>query len=162
MPHGKLWHVYMLSVPPRFYSNLAEPGDPEWTEPLTSQPLLELCLQIPTFILAADGRERSLARKAFSEELPAPIAERRSKGAIEVFLTNAIMSNVAFVREVMLDGELVKNRLLERSVLERALGQTPERVRSSMGELFDYLALEVWLRGWLGRSPGPWQPVRGP
>lgn len=153
LPHGKLWHILWLSSVPHFYTALAREGDPERVEPLTSQPLTELCLQIPTFILTAEGKDRALARRAFVQDVPAKILERRHKACIESFIRRSLANNIQFVRETLLDGALVQHHLLQRKPLEAALSGRHGRLTSSPASLFDFLGVEVWLRRWIGPRP---------
>lgn len=149
IPRGKLWHAYMLSIPQQFYSPLAADDAPEPVEPLTSQPLVELCLRIPTYILTIDGWDRSVARRAFVGRVPAQILNRRSKGGIEEYVKQTLMQNIRFVREMLLDGVLVNKGILDRAKLEDALSNRPSNVGSYMADVMDHLTTEAWLRTWI-------------
>lgn len=151
VPHGKLWHILWLSTAPHFYTALARGGDPERVEPLTSQPLVELCLQIPTFVLTSGGRDRALARQAFVQDVPGQILERQHKASIESFIRRSLLSNIQFVRETLLEGVLAQQRLLDRKLLEAALSGRHERVVGAPTALFDFLGVEVWIRRWVQR-----------
>jgi asparagine synthase (glutamine-hydrolysing) len=154
IPLGKLWHIYNLSIAPRFYdSNLGQPDDPERLEPLTSQPLVELCLRIPSFVLTLGGRDRQLARDAFTRDVPAELLRPRQKAGIDGFVKETLHRNMSFVRETLLDGDLVGQKLLDRRSLERALSSRPERIDSAATDIFDYLTMEIWLRTWSSRGP---------
>jgi len=148
LPHGKLWQILWLSLSPRLYAPLDLDGDPERVEPLASQPLLELCLRMPTFILASGGEDRSLARRAFAQDVPASILARRCKGSIEGFIRRTIVSNIRFVRAMLLDGVLMREKLLERQWVELALSGRPERIADAPAALFDLLGMEAWARPW--------------
>jgi asparagine synthase (glutamine-hydrolysing) len=148
VPHGKSWHILWLSAAPHFYTALARPADPERVEPLTSQPLLELALQIPTFILTTGGKERALARLAFSQDVPAEILNRRFKASVEGFIRRTLLNNIQFVRETLLDGVLVRYHMLDRRRLEAALCGRNERIASAPVSVYDFLGLEVWARRW--------------
>jgi asparagine synthase (glutamine-hydrolysing) len=159
IPLGKLWHIYNLSVAPRFYeANLGQPGDPPRLEPLTSQPLVELVLRIPSFVLTIGGRERQLARDAFIQDVPNELLRHRQKAAINGFAKETLRRNISFVREMLLDGDLVGQKLLDRGSLERALSFNSERIDSATGDIFDYLTMEIWLKTWSSRR----QSARGP
>ena len=153
LPHGKWWHILWLSMPPHFYTALERGGDPERVEPLTSQPLLELALQIPTYILAAGGKERALARQAFAHDVPAKILQRHFKASIEGFIRRTLLSNLRFVRETLLDGVLVHRRMLDRRRLEAALSGRNQTIASEPVSLYDFLGLEVWARRWATPPP---------
>ncbi len=147
MPHGTLWHALSLSVPPGFYDSFDAPEDPERTYPLLSQPLVELCLRIPTYRLIAGGVDRSLARRAFTEELPTQIVQRRSKGGINTLSTRILDANLPFLRETLLDGYLVREGILDRGRLERTLSGRPDPTSVEYNEiLHEYLSIEAWLR----------------
>jgi asparagine synthase (glutamine-hydrolysing) len=154
LPHGKLWHILWLSTAPHFYTALAREGDPERVEPLTSQPLTELCLQIPTFVLTTGGKDRALARQAFVQDVPGKILERQHKASIESFIRRSLLNNIQFVRETLLEGVLVQQRLLDRKLLEAALSGRHERIASAPTALFDFLGVEVWIRRWVQRRSG--------
>src|SRR5207248_1207100 len=64
--------------------------------PLLSQPVMEVCLQIPTYLLVQGGRERSLAREAFADRLPPQILQRRDKGSIVSHATQMIRGSEQF------------------------------------------------------------------
>jgi hypothetical protein len=59
-----------------------------------------------------------------------------------------------FVREVFMDGALVKRGILDRRKVEQTLAAQPSTGGSSLLEIFDALSIEVWLEGWAPlRSP---------
>jgi asparagine synthase (glutamine-hydrolysing) len=153
LPHGKLWHILWLSMPPHFYTALERKDDPERVEPLTSQPLLELALRIPTYVLAAGGKERALARQAFAHDVPPTVLQRHVKASIEGFMRRTLSNNLPFVRKTLLDGVLVDRRMLDRRRLEAALSGRGDRIASAPVSIFDYLGLEVWARRWSNPPP---------
>jgi asparagine synthase (glutamine-hydrolysing) len=147
---GLLWQILCNSVPSPFYESFGGVTDIERTPALVSQPLLELCLRIPTYVWISGGQNRSIARRAFSDALPPAIVRRTEKGLIDRYNRRMLDANAAFVSDMMLDGQLVKAGLLDRHKLEAAI-----RVDASSGS-FEYndvlrrhLCTEVWLRQWL-------------
>ncbi len=145
-PPGKLWHVRMVMAPQDYENPFAEPSDPEETEPLlASQPLVEACLRIPTFVHVKHGWDRSIARRAFVAEVPRTILRRRSKGGMEEYAREMLSRNSVFVRELLLDGQLVKHGLLDRRRLELVLTSTPNRYPTAMGEILEHVSTEAWL-----------------
>ncbi|MDB6091154.1 MAG: putative asparagine synthase [Gammaproteobacteria bacterium] len=145
-PSGKLWHAHQLSGPWEFYDPLGEPGDPETVAPLYSQPVIELCLRLPLHVLTLGGWDRAIARRAFYSDLPLEIVNRRNKGGIEAHLRAILEHNLAFVRELLIDGALVRQGLVDRNKLTTILSGKASRIQASSGELFDFIAAEVWLR----------------
>lgn len=61
-----------------------------------------------------------------------------------------VHSNMAVARELLLEGMLVKEGLLERQGLELMLSGKPTRIGSYVAELLDYVTLEAWCRSWQG------------
>jgi asparagine synthase (glutamine-hydrolysing) len=119
---------------------------PERVYPLLSQPLVELCLRIPTYRLAEQGRGRGLARAAFARQLPREIASRRAKATANRYLGDLLRTHVAFVRETLMEGRLVREGLLDRKAVERVL----TRRQCDHGEEAEimgrHLPVELWSR----------------
>ena len=121
------------------------PGDPLYVRPLLSQPLIELCFRIPTFVLTRHGWDREMARRAFARELPNQIVWRRSKGGQESYTSRVFSSNLPFMREVLLNGHLVRKGILNRSKLESALSGGPSGAMRGMNKIAKHLNYEVWM-----------------
>jgi asparagine synthase (glutamine-hydrolysing) len=158
-PHPWLSHLHpvpwalvrrlgeMLSSP-EFYNVAAGIGAPEVIAPLYSQPAMELFLRIPVDVHFHGGRERGLARRAFAPEVPKEILRRHWKDRAPGFLDRLVQRHRKFLRELLLDGVLVEERLLNRAAVEEALC---ERISSSAvfpGELLLHLDVEIWARQW--------------
>lgn len=153
VPPGKLWHALSMGMPPTFYDPLGDPDVPESVSPLISQPLLEVMLRIPTYLLIQGGWDRAAARHAFADDLPRAIIRRRTKGGSTSNVKRIFEANRDFIRELMLDGLLVKERILDRQKLEAALSQRHALQGLAFSEiLVEHLCTEAWLRGW--HSPG--------
>lgn len=145
-PPGKLWHIKMLIAPQDYQNPFARRADPEETEPLlASQPLVEACLRIPTYVLVKHGWDRSVARQAFAADVPRPILRRRSKGGMEEYLKDVLGRNLSFVRQLLLDGQLVSQGLLDRRRAEDVLSGGPSRTTTAMGEILEHVSTEAWL-----------------
>ena len=146
---GILWHVMSLSMPPAYYSSLQRSGYPERTLPLLSQPLVELCLRIPTYVLIRSGRDRALARRAFADDLPPEIIRRYAKGRADQNSRNILDANLEFVRELLLDGVLVQQGLLNRANLELYLTRERSPADFQYNEILqEHVCTEAWLRSW--------------
>ena len=153
---GILWHVMSLSMPPAYYSSFSREGYPERTMPLLSQPLVELCLRIPTYLLIESGRDRALARRAFTGDLPAEIVRRQAKGRADQHVRNILDGNLEFVREFLLDGVLVGRGLLNRAGLELYLTRDRSPADFQYSEILqEHICTEAWLRTWLTGSCAP-------
>ena len=153
---GILWHVLSLSMLPAYYSSFSREGYPERTMPLLSQPLVELCLRIPTYLLIESGRDRALARRAFTDDLPAEIVRRQAKGRADQHVRNILDNNLEFVREFLLDGVLVGRGLLNRAGLELYLTRDRSPADFQYSEILqEHVCTEAWLRTWLTGSCAP-------
>jgi asparagine synthase (glutamine-hydrolysing) len=142
---GKASQVRQLLYPPAVRNPLA-PDDPEYIAPLFSQPLLELCLRIPTFVHTAGGQDRVIARRAFRNRLPREVTNRWAKGFWEEQAAALLRHNIRFVRSLLLDGELVRRGLLIRSRVEEWLSYRATRLAISNVEIFDAIFAEAWLQ----------------
>ncbi|MGH8169532.1 MAG: asparagine synthase-related protein [Steroidobacteraceae bacterium] len=147
-PSGKLWHAHQISQPFDFYDPLQREGDAERMSPLCSQPLMELCLRIPTYVLTQGGWDRAVARRAFYEDLPPEIRNRRHKGGIEEHLRLTLEHNRPFLRELLLDGALVREGIIDRARLAEVLSGRATPIATGSGEVLEYAGIEAWLRRW--------------
>jgi hypothetical protein len=55
---------------------------------------------------------------------------------------------VTFARELLLDGHLVRERLVAGDKLAEALAPGPARLGSGNAELYGCLSAEAWVRKW--------------
>jgi asparagine synthase (glutamine-hydrolysing) len=113
---------------------------------LTSQPVLELALRLPTYTLLLGGVSRGLARRAFADLLPTQVKNRTIKGTSVTFLHHLMRQNMGLVRETLIDGVLVRDNFLDRAKTAAYLteGQTFQTV--DLMQVMAYLSAEVWLR----------------
>ena len=147
---GKLGQAFLLSFAPEFYDPFDRGGLLERACPLLSQPLVELCLRIPTYVLAPGPLDRMLARNAFAADLPAQIRYRRAKGGVVSHVKHVLQANRPFLAELLLDGVLVGRGLLDRKKLGEALSDAPTRDRCWAPEILEYAGIESWVRAWTG------------
>lgn len=116
--------------------------------PLLSQPVVEYCLSLPVFQLSMDDRDRSLARDAFRDRLPAMIATRTGKGESSRYANRALVANLGFLRRYLLDGALVQRDLLDPACLSAMLDEDYLMTAPHGRVLVFYAAVEAWLRRW--------------
>jgi asparagine synthase (glutamine-hydrolysing) len=116
--------------------------------PLLAQPLIEVCLQIPTYVLLRGGRGRALALDAFGKSLPPEISRREDKGSTTAFVTELVRGSDTFISDTLLDGVLVREGILCRKELEMFLTKKhPMRIEQCWS-LLSCLSAEVWARQW--------------
>ena len=150
VPNGKIFHAYQLLFPGNFYHPLGADTRPELVTPLFSQPLFELAMRIPTWLLTRGGWDRAIARRAFEHDLPRRIVTRQTKGGQEEHAKAILVRNVTFARELLLDGHLVRERILERNQVAETLAPGPARFSSGNAQLYGCLSAEAWVRQWCG------------
>lgn len=115
---------------------------------LASQPLVETCLRIPTYTLAHGGADRAVERAAFRRDLPRQILERQSKGGTIRYFNQVLVRNLPFIRELLLDGNLIREGLLERSALEATLARGQMIAAERVSGLVNCVVAEAWVRRW--------------
>ncbi|MEP7242257.1 MAG: asparagine synthase C-terminal domain-containing protein [Gammaproteobacteria bacterium] len=149
---GKLWQITLITGRRRYYGPWDRDGDPQSISPLLSQPIIETCLRIPTFMQMRQRRERAVAREAFNREVPREVLERRWKGGTEQLAWKLLQRNLPFVRELLLDGVLARRGLVDRPKLEAALSGGPSSLVRATVPLFELIGMEAWLYAWSGRG----------
>lgn len=149
VPPGKRMQAVMIANSQIFHHPRAT-GTMPLCQPLLSQPVVEAALAIPTYELACGDNDRGLARRAFSERLPAKLLGRKSKGEASDHYSRAARANLEFLRDFLLGGRLVALGITDRDAMAALL--TPE----GLFHAHDYQALavqvscEAWVRGWIG------------
>lgn len=146
LPIGKFNQLGMVICPFEYYNPYQREAAPERVQPLMSQPLLELCLATPTYVLTEGGQGRALARRAFGDRIPREIAIRRSKGGAASFINSVLQRDLRFARELLLDGLLVRQGLLDRSCVLDALADRPSARGTHVTEIHAFIAAEAWLQ----------------
>lgn len=116
--------------------------------PLLAQPVMELCLAIPTWQLAAGSLDRALAREAFANDVPREILRRRGKGEASRYYSHAVVANLPFLRDLLIGGLLPRNGLLDADALDASLDEASLVRRPDHRVLIAYATLEGWLRSW--------------
>jgi asparagine synthase (glutamine-hydrolysing) len=156
---GKAAHIATIL---RVQPNLEPSGGIRFPvlNPLVSQPIVEACLAVPSWEWRAGGRDRSLARRAFADDLPPLIENRRVKGTPGRFAARLLDHFRGPIRERLLDGRLAEHRIIDAVAVEQALaGEGPvpdlERVR-----LLELVSAEAWIEHWTvrGQATEPGQP----
>jgi asparagine synthase (glutamine-hydrolysing) len=119
--------------------------------PLLSQPVVEFSLSTPSPLLSSGEGERTLARRAFADRLPASIVHRRSKGDISVFFGKSLAASADFLRAFLLNGRLVQEGLLDHDALEPMLYPDALIWQDNFGQILAAATLEAWVRHWEAR-----------
>lgn len=126
--------------------------------PLMSQPVMEACFRVPTWMWIDGGRDRAVARQAFRDILPARVLDRRSKGGMDAYCIRNFEANRPRLEPFLLDGHLAEAGLLDRpavaSFLRQPVGQRDQRFY----RLLPIIDAEAWARGWVGSIAAPGAP----
>ncbi|MGE8134114.1 asparagine synthase-related protein [Novosphingobium subterraneum] len=118
--------------------------------PLMSQPLLELCLALPTWLWCRGGINRSLARAAFADVLPQSVLRRTAKAGPDSFLRQLFAGNRKLLRAMLLDGHLARHGLVDRPAIEAAMATDVLSADAIAYRLLDLAEAEAWVRSWTG------------
>lgn len=143
---GDVERISGLAASQMFRENSIRTSDRRLRMPLLSQPVVEACLRTPSWMWISGGRDRAVARRAFSDALPAKVLDRRSKGSFLGFMGALYARNKTMLSEFLLDGMLRHEGLLDPASLQRYFSADgPPRDRS-FTRILDLCAVENWLR----------------
>lgn len=119
--------------------------------PLISQPLIETSLRIPSYVLLKGGRHRGLAVRSFSHYLPEAILARDDKGATTSHVLAIIRRNQSFVRELLNDGMLRREGLIDQKTLDLHLKSGLPFRLPQIFPLLACIAAEAWAQRWTSK-----------
>jgi asparagine synthase (glutamine-hydrolysing) len=150
LPASKVEQISLIVDSQHFYLR----GFPfaDAVHPLISQPVIECCLRIPSYVLTRGGIRRSLVREAFQQEVPSEIITRIAKGGTTSYLNRLAVENIDFLRNLLLDGLLVSSHLLDKPELERQLCES----RLIRGHLLPDVLLAARMETWLRSCAEAW------
>jgi asparagine synthase (glutamine-hydrolysing) len=148
IPPGKQWQISLLACLIHRHRPVPELQYAAEHHPLFSQPLVELCLRIPIYTLLRGGTDRALERAAFRDVVPGPIIRRENKGTVAISAMSKIRECLPFLRELVLDGVLVRERIIDRSALEPYLAGNRPMNNRMLWPFFSCIAAEVWAQKW--------------
>lgn len=121
--------------------------------PLLAQPLLELCLRIPTWFWVRGGVDRAIARQAFAGHVPPAILTRRNKGRIDREIAAAYDAQRPALADHLLGGLLVQHRVIDPVAVEKALRQPWDSRQGSFSTIMTLADAETWARTWSAGLP---------
>lgn len=114
--------------------------------PLLSQPVMEACLSVPTWMWISGGRNRSIARAAFTDALPDSILNRRSKGSYTRYYAAIYERKRDAMLRFLMDGLLASRNLLDVDALRREAGSAHRPETPLNTRIFDLCMVENWVR----------------
>lgn len=159
LPPGKAEHINSLLHLIHVRRALATEDPIDVVHPLFSQPLMEICLRIPTPVLGLNGESRGLARAAFENELPQEIVRRKSKGSASRFFSEKLVSHQNTIRDALADGALSACGIIRREDVLCFVDSGSYRNHPYGHTLLNQYVVEAWLRTW--QSTLKAQPTTG-
>ncbi|WP_374551393.1 asparagine synthase-related protein [Sphingobium yanoikuyae] len=123
---------------------------PPTIAPLLAQPVMELCLGIPSWRWIEGGIDRSMARRAFSSDLPPAITARRTKGGPAGFLDRYYWDNEGKILSFLRSGFLIDHDLIRGVPLPDPQSGSPAYDRAHARRLLGLAGAESWARQWAG------------
>ncbi|MDO6416101.1 asparagine synthase-related protein [Sphingomonas sp. BIUV-7] len=139
-------HIAMIVAGQSYVEGLDPQDRLPSTAPLLSQPIVELCLRVPSWFWFEGGRNRAVARRAFEALLPAVILERRSKGTPDSFVAEIYEHQRAGIRKFLLSGSLAAQGLLNMPDLLQALDDERPVNDADHGRIMQLVDVEAWLQ----------------
>jgi asparagine synthase (glutamine-hydrolysing) len=149
-PLGKSLHVEAIAFILGYMEGQARLASIPTIAPLLARPVLEICLSLPTWRWIEGGRDRAVARAAYRGRLPDLVVERRSKGAVDHYVTALLERNRAAVRRLLLDGLLRQAGVLDAPAVEAAFAALEAGRPAEAHRLLELADAEAWARGWTG------------
>lgn len=142
---GRAAHVSLMA-PAQHMVEAVNAGSPyPAVSPLASQPVVEACLRIPSWLWIARGHDRAIARAAFRDRLPAVIIDRRSKGTPTNFVAGIYERNRTRIRDMLLGGWLADHGFLDSAALSRALADDGPVLDLEFAALMSLVDTEAWI-----------------
>ncbi|MES2443324.1 MAG: asparagine synthase-related protein [Pseudomonadota bacterium] len=147
VPPAKKRHVWALIGIQNHLEGYGREAMAPLVSPLLSQPIVETCLNIPSWLWSVGGNNRALAREAFRGMLPDSIIDRRTKGGFDTFVVRLIESNQALIRTMLTEGALAREGLLNRTAIADFLdGRLADN--EGVAELLALVDAEAWATSW--------------
>lgn len=147
-PPGAAAHIALVVAAQGWVEGFDPRAELPAASPLVSQPVVEACLRIPSWLWYRNGRNRAVTRAAFADLLPAQIVNRRSKASPDSFVAELFERNRPTLRALLLDGELAARRLIDASAVERALADPRPAHGHHYRRIMRLADAEAWAAHW--------------
>lgn len=143
--NGKKFQIFCLADSQNFYTNFYTSNFVDNLHPLLSQPIMEYCLSIPSYILTPQLISRGLIREAFKDYLPESIYRRRTKSGVGSYYADIVEDNFNNITEILCNGNLVKKDIISKFDLKLLIEKAKNSDTVKM-ELFRLFTTEMWMR----------------
>jgi asparagine synthase (glutamine-hydrolysing) len=148
LPPGKFDQVSGLLHMMQVQERLFQPDARDLVHPLMSQPVMELCLRLPTCLLSLGDVSRGLARKAFEDRIPDLVRLRMTKGEATRYFVDQLRANRSLLLDTLANGELVSHGIITQKDVEAFLREDQFLTHPAGRMILIYYAIEAWLRSW--------------
>lgn len=149
IPGGKLAQVAVIADCFTYFGPYQRNQYADSLNPLVSQPVIETCLRIPSYIYVEGGIDRALARGTFSDSLPKQIVSRTSKGSTGRVVKQVLTRNLDFVEDLLMNGTLIREGLLDRKKLEEFFSEEHRVKLEKVIGLMGAMCTEIWVSKWM-------------
>ena len=146
---GKAFHILTSCFCTSEFYDMHSPTQFERCELYLSQPILEACLQVPSWLLTYGGVDRGLARMAFADMIPREILQRTSKSGPEAVYDQFAELNFDRIRDFLEDGVLMRERVIDRSSLAKLFETDLATGKLRSHRLITLASNEAWARQWV-------------
>lgn len=148
---GKAAHIALILG----MQNHMEGLDPQFgmplLSPLMSQPIVEFCLGVPSWLWCRGGHNRAVARRAFAKELPPAIRDRRGKGTPEAFVIEIFEANRERLLERLAGGHLTRERIIDIDAVARVVRDPRPVTGHAFSRVVQLADVEAWADSWGAR-----------
>jgi asparagine synthase (glutamine-hydrolysing) len=145
---GKAAHVALIAQAQGVSEGADVAEFPPTFSPLLSQPVVEACVAVPTWLWFGSDRDRALARRTFDDRLPDHVIWRRSKGSPDGFIAAIFEAHRPLIRTMLLDGVLTRAGLLNVQQVAAALDDPRPPIGHAHLRLLGLVDAEVWAGNW--------------
>lgn len=149
LPIGKKAHLFDVGLP--VFHHIAAPPNRSIRslEPLLSQPIIEVALGIPTYLMSWNGVDRAVARTAFRGIVPEKNIRRQGKaGGGRRSADEAFKKVASSYRDLLIDGKLMSMGILDKEQVRTALAFEGAPGPMLQVEIMEAAMIEIWLRRW--------------
>lgn len=144
-PPAKLIQVRNIIELQNHYNRVGRAELADEAHPFISQPCLEAAMRTPTYFFADPQTKRRLQRETFKDLLPEAVYRRRTKGGTTSHVVRTLSRNIPYIRELLLEGELVARGVLDRGLLSAKLSPTSLLDGRHVASLVECLTVQMWL-----------------
>lgn len=149
LPQAKARHIATMTL----MNDMARPNARgrylQVVQPLFSQPLVELAIQIPTYMFSWPGVDRGLARLAFADLLPNKILFRQSKGSPGSYFDQIFDKNFCKIKEILRNSPLLDNGMFDPEKFKECFENGKKQNSQLKGYVMETISCHYWLERWM-------------